>query len=293
MRESKRGVVHLCLEMSPRTFVIIGLGLIGGSLGAALRKRFARARVLGVSRSRRKINLAKRLGFIQNGGTSFQKVVSQADIVFVCTPVDTIGDIVEQVDQAAKPGTIVTDVGSTKGTIVRWADRKRFRNIRFVGSHPLAGSHHGGLQYSTANLFDGAVVFLTPTKKTDRRARRAIASIWKLLGTRVSEMSPNAHDRVVDHVSHLPHGVASCLVNAVSSNSLRFSASGFLDTTRVAQADPALWTPIFLTNRVHLACDLKRFRAVVDRLIDALSRGARADIRRMLAAASLKRRQIG
>lgn len=276
----------------PHTFVIIGLGLIGGSLGAGLRKRFPGARILGISRSRRKIQLAKQRKLIHDGSTRLEEVLPRSDVAFICTPVDSIAPIVAEVDRAARPGTIVTDVGSTKQTILRWADRQRFRNIWFVGSHPLAGSHLSGLEHSRANLFDRAFVFLTPTKRTDQRAKHVIASIWKRLGTRVHELSPELHDRVVSCVSHLPHAVASCLVNAVSGRSLRFGASGFLDTTRVAQSDPTLWTPIFLSNRIHLARDLKRFRTVLDKLIYDLKRCDPAGIKRMLTIASCKRRQI-
>ena len=136
-----------------RTFLIIGLGLIGGSLALALRRKFPRARILGLSRESRKIALAQKRKLIHGGSTKLSRVVSAADFIFICSPVDAIPKLILKVDRLAKPGTVVTDVGSTKKEIVEAADRARLKRIRFVGSHPLAGSHLSGLEHAKPGMF--------------------------------------------------------------------------------------------------------------------------------------------
>ena len=280
------------MAQKKQTFVIIGLGLIGGSLAGAIRKRFRSARVIAVSRSRRKIATAKKKRLIHDGFTALRPALPAADLVFVCSPVDSIPKLISEVDRYAPKGTVVSDVGSTKGEIVRRSDRRRFRHIEFVGSHPLAGSHLRGLQHVKADLFEKAFVFITPSRKTTRHAVRTVSSFWKRLRASVQVLSPEAHDELVSEVSHLPHAVASALVNQTPAKSLRFASSGFLDTTRVAQGDPALWVPIFLTNRTSLLAHLQRFEGELKRLKRALQRKSARSLYRNLKAASTKRSRL-
>ena len=278
--------------MKRTTFVIVGLGLIGGSLAKALRRHYRAARVIGVSRSQRKINLAKKKRLIHEGTMRVTRVLDGADFVFVCTPVDTIARSISVIDREATRGTIVTDVGSTKRELMEWANRNRFKNIEFIGSHPLAGSHLGGLEYSKADLFEGARVLITPAKRSSREAKQRIASIWKRLGSSVHVVTPEEHDRIVSQISHLPHAVAALLVEIVSPRSLEFAASGFRDTTRIAQGDARLWTPIFLANRKFLIRDLKRFLAALRQLTRGLKKGSPKNVEQILARASIKRKQL-
>jgi len=283
-------------------FVIVGLGFIGGSLAARIRRHFPRVRLIGISRDRRKISAAKRRKWIDAGFTHPGKAFHQNPLdrkgrnparwfVLICTPVDVTPKLISEVDRYAPSGTVVTDVGSTKQSIARWASRKRFRRIQFVGSHPLAGSHLSGAEHARADLFKGAYVFVTPTQVSKPEAVRRISSFWRKLGTRVLLLTPEKHDEIVSQISHLPHAVASALMHAVSSKMLRYGASGFLDTTRVAQGDPRLWTPIFLSNRGHLLKDLGRFESALQYFISAL-RGRRSSrVARFLRAAGRKRRE--
>ncbi len=272
-----------------KTFVIVGLGLIGGSLAAAIRKHFRSVHVIGVSRSPKKITLAKKKRLIHEGFTHIRLAVQNADFVLICSPVDTIPKLVSEVNRYAKPGTIVTDVGSTKGEIVRWANSKRLRKIEFVGSHPLAGSHLTGLEHAKEDLFDKAFVFVTPTRKSNLRIVRTVSQFWKKLGTHVVTLSPEVHDQIVSQISHLPHAVASILMHTVSRNAIRYGASGFKDTTRVAQGDPGLWAPIFLTNRTNLLKDLYRFEKILRKLTTFLQKRSERPLRNFLRIASSKR----
>ncbi|MDD5085027.1 MAG: prephenate dehydrogenase/arogenate dehydrogenase family protein [Candidatus Omnitrophica bacterium] len=145
-----------------KTFAVVGLGLMGGSLGLALKKRFKGCTVIGISRSQAKVREAKRRRMISWGTTDIGRGVKDTDFVFVCTPVGSIPKYVEKIDRSAKPGCIVTDVGSTKETLMKWASHKKFRAIRFIGSHPMAGSHETGLRYVKGDLYDNSLVFITP-----------------------------------------------------------------------------------------------------------------------------------
>ncbi len=275
-----------------KTYVIVGLGLIGGSLGAAITKYIPRAHVVGVSRDSAKIKLAKKKRFIHEGSTDLKSAVRSADYIFVCAPVDKIPQLVSEIDRFAKTGAIVTDVGSTKSEIVKSVERKKLKRIQFVGSHPLAGSHLTGVKHATSNLFDGAFVFVTPSKRTSAKAVREISSIWRKLKTRVKLTSPEAHDQIVSEISHLPHATAALLMQTASEKSLSFAASGFLDTTRVAQGDPSLWAPIFLTNKANLLKDLKRFQTALSQLSWLIRQAKTKPLSQFLKTASLKRSKL-
>ncbi len=275
-----------------KTYVIVGLGLIGGSLGAAITRRMPQARVVGVSRDRAKIKLAMKKRFIHEGSTDLKSAVRSADFIFVCAPVDKIPKLILAIDRSAKAGVIVTDVGSTKSEIVKSVERRKLKRIRFVGSHPLAGSHLTGVKHATPNLFDGAFVFVTPSKKTSAKAIGEISSFWRKLKTRVQLTLPETHDQIVSEISHLPHATAALLMQTASGKSLGFAASGFLDSTRVAQGDPNLWTPIFLSNKVNLLKDLNRLRTSLDRLSRLIKQAKTKPLSRFLKTASLKRSKL-
>ena len=266
---------------------------MGGSLAASIRKRFPRARVVGVSHTARKIARAKKRKLIHEGFSQLKPALRNAQFVVICSPVNIIPRFIAEVDRYAKLGTIVTDVGSTKSEIVRWAARRRFKKIQFIGSHPLAGSHLTGLDHARADLFKDALVFVTPDRASSRIAIRTVSSFWKKFHAQVRIISPEKHDQIVSQISHLPHAVASVLMNSVPSSSFPYRASGFMDTTRVAQGDPSLWVPIFLTNRKNLISDLRGFEKALRKLIALLDHKSESSLRRFLKAASLKRRSIG
>lgn len=271
------------------SFTIVGLGLIGGSLCGALRRRFPRARIAGFSRSLEKIRAAKNKKWIHDGTTNLAAAVKQGGMIFICTPVDSIVKLLHEIDRFARKGTIVTDVGSTKEEIVKETDRIRFRGIQFVGSHPLAGSHLTGIEHANPDLFCGAWIFVTPSRHTSRAAAKRIVSVWKKLGGKVKIISPETHDQIVSEISHLPHAVASLLVKITSPRSLRYAAGGFRDTTRIAQGEPSLWLPIFISNRPNLASHLDRFIREARLFSRYLKTESRKDIVQVLKAASRKR----
>jgi len=180
------------MKNSP-TFAIVGLGLLGGSLGGVLRHAYPNAKVVGVSRFESKIKLAKKKGFITAGTTQLPQAVRSADFVFICTPVDTIQNLICRVDQFTKFGAVVTDVGSTKGSLIRWVERQKFKNIHFVGSHPMAGSHLTGLHYANPNLYCDSFVFITRHKGINQKAKKLLTNVWRKLGLEVVEIDAQKH----------------------------------------------------------------------------------------------------
>ncbi len=238
------------------TLTILGVGLLGGSLGLAAKSHGLVRRVVGVGRDVARLSESQAAGQLDDFTTDLADGVRAADLVVVCTPVDLIAQHVREVAAAAKVGCLVTDVGSTKSEILSQLQNPFPEKITFVGSHPMAGSEKKGAGHATPNLFHGRVTIITPTADTPPRAVAAVREFWERVGCRVMTMTPEEHDRAVALVSHLPHVVAAALAGAVDPALLAVSAGGFRDTTRIAAASPAIWEPIFRTNRreVLAAC---------------------------------------
>ena len=157
---------------------IIGLGLMGGSLGLALRKISSQDQIIGFSRKSRTIRQARQRKAIHWGGTDLRKIASSADFIILCAPVETFPTLLTKIDKFARRGTLVTDVGSTKEKILSWTNRKRFRNIHFVGSHPMAGGHEKGIQAARGNLYHHSLCFVAKGKRTSALALKKVVQFW-------------------------------------------------------------------------------------------------------------------
>lgn len=249
------------------TVAIIGLGLIGGSLGQALRKS-KRYRVIGFARKPAVRRAAKRAHAVDDILSSWNKLKS-ADIVVLATPVSTIVPLIAKLKPFLKSRAIVTDVGSVKGVMHR-----NVRGVRFVGSHPLAGSHKTGVGAARADLFRRATCVIVPK---DRSAARAVKAMWQVTGARVMELSASQHDALVALSSHLPHLIAHALIRVAmkSSDQRRLKAlmaGSFRDVTRVASADADQWAQIFRENVSAVESALARFLKEVQQLKRSLRR---------------------
>lgn len=244
------------------TVAIVGVGLIGGSIGLAVRERKLARQVIGIGRNEGNLAEARRLGAIDAGTTVLEHGVEEAQLVVVCTPVDTIADFVSRAAGNSANRTLITDAGSTKHEIVKTVETlliDRRDGPRFVGSHPLAGDHRTGVAHARGDLFDGRKVVVTPTDATHRAAVVEVGGFWQTLGAEVVVMSPTEHDEALAATSHLPHLIASALALATPKDLLPLAASGWRDTTRVAGGDPEMWRAIFATNRQEVLEALKRF----------------------------------
>lgn len=241
------------------TITIVGVGLIGGSIGQAARRRGVVRRIVGVGRNASSLERARATGAIDSYSLDLSEGVKSADVVVFCTPVDQIALQVKRAAPSCKNGCLITDAGSTKAHIVRDLEGRLPPGIRFVGSHPLAGSEKRGPEYASAALFDGKITIVTTTADTDPAAVERIATFWKALGSEVRFLDPETHDRALAMTSHLPHLLASVLADLLPSAWQPFTATGFRDTTRIAAGDPALWAAIFRQNALAMCDALHQF----------------------------------
>ena len=272
---------------------IVGVGLIGGSIGLALRQRGLAERVTGIGRRQTSLRTARRAGAATNTTIDLAKGVADAELVIVCSPVGRIVEHVRQAAESCPEGTLITDAGSTKQAIVEALDGTLPRGCRFLGSHPLAGSEKSGPSHATADLFEGRVAILTPTKNTRAEDFDLLSHFWSSLGSVVAQMPPEEHDRTLALTSHLPHAVAAALAATQPEACFRFSGAGLLDTTRIAGGDPELWTQIFCQNRVNVLAALDIFVGHLTALEDAIRQGDVEALKRLLAQAKKNRDALG
>ena len=264
---------------------ILGLGLIGGSLGMAIRKRGIARRVVGVARSSVTLRRAKAKGAIDEGTTRLANALTGSDLVVMATPPATVLPVAQEIAKLTQHRLILTDVASTKGEIVQALERFLPKRISVVGGHPMAGSERSGIQVASDTLFDGAVCLLTPTARTSKDALSKMSSLWRGLGSRVVCVSPRRHDLLVAQVSHLPHMAAVGLLLSASRDSLKVTGRGFSDATRIGLSDPELWFQICMTNRREIAQAVDRFLKTLAQLKGDLASGRKKALLRKLATA--------
>jgi prephenate dehydrogenase len=271
---------------------IIGVGLLGGSIGLALRSLVSGCEIIGYGHRRESLERAQQVGAIDRPTSDLREAVEGADLVILCTPVGLFGEILRGMGGGLKNGALVTDVGSTKASVVQAAEQSLPSGVHFVGSHPMAGSEKRGVEFARADLFQNALCIMTPTAKTDPGALASVEEFWGLLGMRTCRMSPDAHDRALAEVSHLPHAVAGALVGMQSPEALSLAGKGFLDTTRIAGGDGGLWRDIFLDNAANTRSAISRLREQLDHFERLLEPGRGEELRQWLDAAAAKRQAL-
>jgi prephenate dehydrogenase len=280
-----------------RRLAVVGLGLLGGSVAKAARSRRLAGEIVAIGRRRDALEPALAEGVVDRATTDLDEGLDGADFVLLATPVAAMERQLPEVWRSVADDAVVTDVGSTKGRLVRAAlSLSQARGVAFVGSHPMAGSELSGYASSRADLFESATVILTPVPETPGWVSKRVAEFWEAQGARVVTMPPEAHDRVVAAVSHLPHLVACALVDAVAGlvdeEGLEYAAGGFRDTTRIAASDPRVWREIFLANREALLEALGGFRSALSRLERLLTPEAGESLERELEKIRLVRRRL-
>ena len=268
---------------------IIGVGLVGGSIGLALKARNRRVRVAGVGRRRESLQEALKVGAIDTAHLDATQAVPRSDLVILATPVGAFETHLRAIAGVLAKGAVVTDVGSTKAQVVRTAERILGRGGPFVGSHPMAGSERRGVAFARADLLAGATCIVTPTPGTPRRLLRRVENLWRDLGMRTLRMSPAAHDRALARVSHLPHVLSGLLVNLPRDSDLGVAATGFRDMARLAAGDPEMWRDVIMTNRRAILDALDEFDESLMHLRDLIELGDARGIQRFLSAAKKRR----
>jgi cyclohexadieny/prephenate dehydrogenase len=250
-----------------RRLTLIGIGLIGSSVARVARTRGDIADELVVTaRTHQTLDRVRELGFADRIEADPGRAVAGADCVMLCAPVGAFADLAQAIAPHLAAGGILTDVGSTKQSVIRDVGPLVPEGVHFVPAHPVAGTEHSGPDSGFATLFEGRWALLTPPPGTDPDAVEKIAELWKRCGSMVQTMEPAHHDRVLAIVSHLPHllafticGTADDLADESRQEVLQFAASGFRDFTRIAASDPVMWRDIFLNNREALLEMLARF----------------------------------
>jgi len=259
-----------------RKIAIIGVGLLGGSIGLAVRRRKLARQTAGFVRRRASLKDCERAGAVDFATTDLLAAVWDADLVILCLPLSQMRSRVREMLPALKRGAIVTDVGSVKASVVRELESLVVKaGAHFVGSHPMAGAEKTGVGASRSDLFERTVCVVTPTRKTNRAALKQVKQFWSAVGSCVLELKPEMHDSLVSRSSHLPHIIAATLAGHVLNpahprHQAALCANGFRDTTRIASGSPEMWRDITLANRRNLAksldafiADLQKFRSVL------------------------------
>ncbi len=238
---------------------LVGVGLLGGSLGLAVRERRLASRVVGYVRRQASVLECEQAGAVDSATTDLLNAVEHADLIVLCTPLAQMAEVTAKMLPVLRPGCIVTDVGSVKASVVIELEPLiTGAGAYFIGSHPMAGAEKMGVVAARTNLFEGAICAVTPTSKSPPKLVARIEELWKSVGGRPLRLSPELHDDLVSRSSHLPHVVAAELANYVLSpvhpkEQGMLCATGFRDTTRIASGSTEMWRDISLANRKNLA----------------------------------------
>lgn len=276
---------------------IVGTGLVGGSLGLAMRECGAVGSVLGSDADAAMLRRAREVGAVEEAFENPEEMVPLCDLVLVAVPVRAIPGVLKRIAPFLRPGTTVSDVGSVKEGVVRAAAGILPSRCHFVGGHPLAGSEQRGVEFATPDLFQEAYYVLTPTEDCDAEAYSRLHALLTSLGARVIAMEPRLHDRAVSVVSHVPHVLAMALMNLALRRAeeyplLRLAAGGFRDVTRIAASDPRLWLDILAENREAVEETLAEVIENLERVRGFLRQGSEDELFSCLESASAGRRNL-
>ena len=275
-------------NFTEQSIVIVGVGLIGGSIAAAVRKRFPECRVIGIGRNRERLKLATERGLLTDWSDQITSAtISHGSLGIVCLPVDQIAGAVRQLADA--DCELVTDAGSVKACV--YAALDDVSEGRFIGSHPIAGSEQTGFENSDADLFVNRMCVVTPVNATTVDTERIVA-FWESIGSTVQQMSPDDHDRVLALTSHLPHLVAAVMSGCVAEELLPFTGTGFRDTTRISAGSASLWTSILLCNSIHCVESIDAAERLLLRFREAITTGDAPTLESLLEISAQRRRTL-
>jgi cyclohexadieny/prephenate dehydrogenase len=271
---------------------IVGCGLLGCSIAAALKSRRFPGPIVGCGRPGQNLDTALRQRLIDRAESDLTQAAAGCDLIVICTPVDRIIEDIQTAARAARPGTLITDVGSVKRVVCE-AVGDLPKGVTFIGSHPIAGSEKQGCAHADGDLFEGRVCVLTPRAATSREKVVSLSSFWQSLGMSVVEMSPEAHDRALAQTSHVPHLVAAALAATLAAENRSLTGGGFQDTTRIAAGDPQLWSAIFLANAGEVSAGLRVVSARLDELRSAIETSDKERLEKLLRVAKQNRDGLG
>lgn len=272
--------------------VVIGVGLIGGSIAAALKSRIPDCRVIGIGRDAERLNAARAAGLLDEFSTSVEANSIPSDsLIVVCLPVDQIAASVRSLTALTLSGSVITDAGSIKSPILRELAADTEAMLRFVGSHPIAGSEQTGWEHASPDLFINRVCVVTPESSMATNVDR-VSAFWQSIGCEVRRMSAAEHDQMLARTSHLPHLMAIATTLCAHPDQLEFVGTGFRDTTRIAAGSPDIWTPILCGNSTYVADAIREAESVLATLRRAIESADASGLRSQLESAATLRRRL-
>ena len=276
---------------------IVGTGLIGGSIGLALRGEGAVELVVGYDRDSGMLSRALECGAVDEAVPSAGELAEGCDLIFIAVPVRAIPAVLSEIATHVGAGTVVSDVGSVKEHVVETAGELLPQGCHFIGGHPLAGSEQSGVEFADSQLFRDAYYVLTPSQDCDAEAYSRLHALLTSIGARVIAMEPHLHDRAVSVISHLPHIMAMALMNLALDRAeeyplLRLAAGGFRDMTRIASSDSALWLDILMENREAVEESLESCVIAMRRIGELLQEGREEELVRWMNNASSGRQSL-
>ncbi len=280
-----------------KKLVIFGVGLIGGSVALALKKKASAPHIVGVGRNQANLNDALNLGIIDAVASEIPNALADADMVLIATPVAQTTTILESIKPHLNKNTVITDAGSTKGDVLTAAKSilgDQFN--QFMGGHPIAGAEKSGASAAKANLYLGKNIVLTPSEFNSAETTNKVRQLWQDCGGNVIEMRAENHDSIFASVSHLPHLLAFALVDDLASRPnakelFNFAASGFRDFTRIAGSSPEMWRDISIANKAALLKEIDAYEAQLSQLKQLLANGNAIGLQALFERASVARNQ--
>ena len=272
---------------------IVGVGLIGASLGLAVKRHALAKRIVGIGRRAESLAVAQRIGAIDEARIGFDTPIDHLQLLVLCVPVDRIVETGLRAAPLLSAEALVTDAGSAKSIIVRELERRYSSGPKFVGSHPMAGSEQSGPEAARVDLFRDRNCIVTRTDATPTDALERISGFWRALRMRVVTASPESHDRIVGRTSHLPHLAAAALATMPADSDHPFVGTGFLDATRISAGDAHLWTAIFEQNRAGLLEALDDYLGRLGRFRNALESDKRETLHELLSEGKRRRDALG
>ncbi|MEC7734512.1 MAG: prephenate/arogenate dehydrogenase family protein [Pseudomonadota bacterium] len=262
---------------SYKKIAIIGLGLIGGSIGLAVNRYNKSIKRIGIARTQDTLDKALERGLVDEVSNQFNEILIDCDLVILATPLSSFKSIIEEILPYLKEGCVITDTGSSKTNVIKVIEELIPDHINFVAGHPVAGTEMSGPEAGFAELFDNRWCILTPTEKTNKETLEDVSNFWKNLGAMTEVMTAEHHDKVLAITSHIPHllafnivGTANDLANVTEKEVVKYSAGGFRDFTRIAASDPIMWRDIFISNSSAVLEMLNYFSKDLDDLKTAI-----------------------
>lgn len=276
----------------PQRIAIIGVGLLGGSVALAAKRRWPDATLVGSSRKSATRQLMLDQHVVDCAFDNAAQCVADCDLIVIAAPVGHIARLLPEIAEASAPQAIITDVGSTKQEIVTAAEGDAAAALRFVGSHPIAGSERTGVENASVDLFQDKLSITTPTEQTDPLRHQRVQQFWTEIGCRVVAMSPADHDLALASASHMPHIASAALALALPREFAHLTGSGFRDATRIAAGDPLMWRQIIEANAAAVLTQLQQYESAIHRFRDAITSQNWAQIEQLFADAQTAKQAI-